>query len=140
MMSNENFLQIGAIAKITNLNIQTIRYYEHQGILKPDEKTNAGYRLYSKETVNRLRFIKRAQTLGFSLQEIKELLNLKAPSINRCANVSKKAKTKLLSTQEKIRQLRQIEKTLISLITTCDNNQPSTQCPIIDHMEKAPYE
>ena len=72
-----NSLSISQVAKRGGVNIQTIRYYERQGLLAPTSRTEAGYRIFSAESVRRIRFIKRAQELGFSLKEIEDLLSLR---------------------------------------------------------------
>lgn len=128
-------LQIGEIAKKAMVNIQTIRYYERRNILKPAEIKESGYRLYSEDGVKTLRFIKHAQELGFSLDEIKELLKLRAPSSTRCESVRLRAQEKLADVKEKISMLQQIEQTLIKLIDDCARNKTSKKCPIIENME-----
>jgi MerR family mercuric resistance operon transcriptional regulator/MerR family gold-responsive transcriptional activator of gol and ges genes len=88
-------LTIGKLAKAAGVNIQTIRYYERRKLLWAKAKNQSGYRLYNDESLRKLRFIKNAQMLGFTLREIDELLNLRTTSVAGCKNVQGKAQTKL---------------------------------------------
>ena len=91
---HENLMQIGEIAQLTGLNIQSLRYYERRKILKPTKKKSSGYRLYDKQSVRTLKFIKNAQELGFSLSEIEELLKLRVTSPSRASKVRERAAEK----------------------------------------------
>jgi len=133
----KNLFQIGEIAKLAGVNIQTLRYYERRNILTPNSKKASGFRLYAKDAVQTVRFIKHAQELGFKLEEIKQLLSLRAPSSSRCQSVRKKAAVKLSDVQEKITLLKKMEKTVKKLISDCEKNKTSTSCPIIDSMEES---
>lgn len=128
-------MQIGEIAKMAGVNVQTLRYYEKRGILKPVSVKESGYRLYSKDATKSVSFIKHAQELGFSLGEIKDLLDLRVPSESRCQKVRNRAMEKLSNVQEKLKMLRKIEKTLKVLIKDCEANKTSNSCPIIESME-----
>jgi Hg(II)-responsive transcriptional regulator len=134
-MTQQKLVQIGEIAKMAGVNIQTLRYYEHRNILKPSSKKDSGFRLYSMDAVKTVKFIKHAQELGFKLDEIKELINLRAPSIGRCNQALKKASEKLSDVRDKIDNLKKIEKTLKKLISDCRQNKTSQNCPIIENME-----
>ncbi len=134
-MPKRELYQIGEIAKMADVNIQTIRYYERRNILKPSSKKESGFRLYSIDAVKTIKFIKHAQELGFKLDEIKELMNLRVPSVGRCKRVKKHAWEKLTSIQQKISLLKKIEQTLKKLIVDCEQNKTSQDCPIIESME-----
>lgn len=134
-MGKQNLFQIGVIAEKANVNIQTLRYYERRNILKPAQVKDSGYRLYTEDAVKTVSFIKHAQELGFKLNEIKQLLSLRTPSVSRCDSVRKRAKARLSDVQEKMKMLRQIEKTLKVLIKDCENNKTSKECPIISGLE-----
>ena len=136
-MGKQKLLQIGTVAKEANVNIQTIRYYERRNILKPAQIKDSGYRLYTEDAIKTVSFIKHAQELGFKLDVIKQLLNLRTPSVNRCESVIKKSKTQLADVQGKIKMLKQIEKTLKKLIRDCENNKTSSECMIIRSLEVA---
>ena len=125
----------GQLAKVANVNIQTVRFYDRQGILKPASRTEAGYRVYDKEGVKRLNFIIQAKELGFSLKEIKEFLELRVQSVQTCDRVRKKTTEKLKDIQNKIAHLKKLEKTFKDLIGDCENRVISDQCPILEKME-----
>lgn len=134
-MRPDNAFTIGDLAKNAQVNIQTIRFYERQGILKPDARLESGYRLYTKETLKKLVFIRQAKQLGFSLSEIKELLGLRIKSPEARGKVRAKAETKLREVRAKISGLKALERTLNSLIQDCERGV-SLCCPILDRMEK----
>jgi len=125
----------GQLAKAANVNIQTVRFYDRQGILKPASRTEAGYRIYDKEGVKRLNFIIQAKELGFSLKEIKEFLALRVQSVQACDRVRKKTTEKLKDIQNKIAHLKKLEKTFRGLIGDCENRVVTNQCPILEKME-----
>ena len=127
---------IGQLAKTTGVNIQTVRYYERLWLLEPCDRKPSGYRLYDGESLKRLRFIKNAQALGFTLREIAELLNLRVTSTARCGDVQRKAQAKLLQVVAKVRDLRTLARALKGLIRTCRAGQPTEQCPILTSLEK----
>lgn len=126
---------IGSLAKQAGVNVQTVRFYERQRLLQPVLRRDSGYRVYDSASLKRLHFIVHAKDLGFSLAEIKELLGLRVRSVEGCNRVRSKAEQKLSAIQEKIAQLRKLEKTLKSLICDCDNRVISDRCPIIEKME-----
>jgi len=134
MERSESAYTIGKLAKMAGVNIQTIRFYERQGILKPVNRLDSGYRLYTKDSLKTLNFIRQAKQLGFSLHEIKELLGLRIKSSGSRENVRTKANTKLQEDREKIKSLKTLERTLKSLIGDCEG-KVSQCCPIIDRME-----
>jgi len=125
----------GQLAKAANVNIQTVRFYDRQGILKPASRTEAGYRIYDKEGVKRLNFIIQAKELGFSLKEIKGFLALRVQSVQACDRVRKKTTEKLKDIQNKIAHLKKLEKTFRGLIGDCENRVVTNQCPILEKME-----
>jgi MerR family copper efflux transcriptional regulator len=135
-MESKKLLQIGEVASEAGVNIQTIRYYERMNILKPATRKESGFRLYEPDTVQNIRFIKHAQELGFTLKEIKELLTLRATTMGRCLRVKDKAEEKLVSIQDKLKLLKQMEKNLKKLINDCDSKKTSATCPILDGMDK----
>jgi MerR family mercuric resistance operon transcriptional regulator/MerR family gold-responsive transcriptional activator of gol and ges genes len=129
-------LTIGQLAKSAGVHIQTVRYYERLRLLGPATRASSGYRLYGPEEERRLRFIKNAQELGFTLQEIAELLNLRVSSRARCGDVQRKAKEKLQCVEAKTRDLRALARALERLIQTCRAGQPTDHCPILKSLEK----
>ena len=125
-------LKRGNLAKMAAVNIETIRYYEKQGILPEPDRSPSGYRQYNEETVNRIRFVKRAQKLGFSLSEIKQLLKLSEGEITDCDEVKDIALKKLEAIREKIINLQKLDSILSNLATQCDRQQSIKGCPIIE--------
>ena len=131
-------LTIGKLAKAVGVNIQTVRYYERRRLLSPMSRRPSGYRLYGDEALRRLHFIKNAQTLGFTLHEIAELLNLRVSSVARCGDVQRTAQAKLVQIAAKVRDLRALAHALQGLIQTCRAGQPTDRCPIVKSLEGAP--
>lgn len=127
---------IGTLAKAVGVNIQTVRYYERLRLLGPSARRPSGYRIYGEDEVRRLRFIKNAQALGFTLQEIAELLNLKASTRTRCGDVQRKAEDKLRCVEVKMQDLQALARALRNLIRTCRAGQPIEHCQILHHLEK----
>ncbi len=128
-------MTIGRLAKAVGVNIQTVRYYERRKLLTPTARKPSGYRLYGDDTLKRLRFIKNAQALGFTLHEIAELLNLRVTSTARCGDVKRKAQAKLAIVEDKVRDLKALARALRSLIETCQAGQPTDRCPILQTLE-----
>jgi len=126
---------IGAVAKQANVHVETLRYYERRGLVTRPLRSMANYRLYSAETVQRVRFIKHAQVLGFSLQEIKELLALRAAPRARCADVRVRAEAKITAIDAKIRALQAMRKVLTKLVAECVGHGPITDCPILEALD-----
>lgn len=130
-------LTIGQAAKKAGVNIQTLRYYEGRGLLPAEARTEAGYRLYSEESVQRLRFIKNAQELGFPLAEIARLLKLRVKRPNQCEKVRKEVEARLEVVKDKILGLRSIEKTLENLRQACKTRKISSDCPILESLDNS---
>lgn len=131
-MENQDLYTIGQIAKEACVNVQTIRFYERRGILRPVRRAESGYRKYDKDSLKRLRFIRQAKELGFSLREIQSLLGLRFRSVETCDRVRAKAFEKLEEIQKKITKLRSLEKTMKELISDCKNRKVSDSCPILE--------
>ena len=119
------------LAREGGVNIETIRYYERHGLLPKPPRTPSGYRVFSEEAVDRLRFIKRSQELGFSLKEVKELLALRVRQGSGCADVRRKAEAKIADVDGKIRHLLEIKKALVRLTDTCSGRGPISNCTIL---------
>jgi MerR family mercuric resistance operon transcriptional regulator/MerR family gold-responsive transcriptional activator of gol and ges genes len=128
-------LTIGQLAKSVGVNVQTVRYYERRRLLIPSDRKPSGYRLYGDEAIRRLRFIKNAQALGFTLREIAELLNLRITSAARCGDVQRRAQAKLGQVEAKVRDLRALVQALRRLIKDCRAGQPTDRCPILKALE-----
>ena len=122
-------LTIGRLASKTSISVETIRYYERRGLIKQPSKPKVGYRKYGGDTLQRLLFIKRAKTLGFSLDDIEKLLAL---SDGRCADVQSIAEQKLSHIKTKVQDLLRPEDALEHLVTQCRDNADEAHCPIIE--------
>ena len=127
-------LKTGELAQRANVNVETLRFYERKGLLPEPPRRTSGYREYPPESVEQVRFIKRAQQLGFSLQEIKELLMLRVQPGTTCGDVRNRAEQKVVDVQQKIADLKGIEKALRKLIGSCSGRGPASNCPILDHL------
>ena len=132
MGASAKSLTIGQVAKQAGVGIETIRFYEREGIIEEPPRRESGYRDYDGEAVTRLQFIKRAQDLGFSLKEIGELLALRVKPNSNCAAVKKRAEAKLEEIAEKIRDLKRMQKTLNELTEACVASKPISDCPILE--------
>ena len=128
-------LTISQVATAADVNVQTIRYYERRGLFPAPRRTPAGYRQYTDDAVARLRFIKHAQDLGFSLQEIQELLGLRVRHGAACDTVARKTRQKIEVVQQRIRDLQRMKRTLEELAESCNTRRPTDECPILEVLE-----
>lgn len=124
-------LTIGQVAKRGEVNIETVRYYERQGLIPSPPRRESGYRQYPEETVARVRFIKRAQELGFSLKEIAELLSLRVGPGTTCGDVKRLADGKIMEIEGKIQTLERMRDALARLVETCEESRQAEECPIL---------
>ena len=128
-------LTISQIAKVANVGVETVRYYHRRGLLPEPTKPLGGHRRYSECDVERLQFIKRAQTLGFSLDEVENLLRLDGTTC--CADTHNLAVRKLVLIQEKMASLAAIQTALSGLIHQCEIGNQEGGCPIIESLTHA---
>ncbi|MBV8910239.1 MAG: MerR family DNA-binding protein [Gammaproteobacteria bacterium] len=124
-------LTIGKMASAAEVGIDTVRFYERGGLLKRPQRTPAGYRLYDKTDLARLRFIRRAKALGFSLEEIAELLRLNDGGGRRSA-VRALAEQRLREIEQKVSELGRMRDTLRHLVQKCHGDGSIAGCPIIE--------
>ena len=129
-------LTIGKLALKAGVNVETIRYYQRRRLLSKPQRPASGFRSYSGEDIQRIRFIKKAQELGFSLKEIQELLNLRVDSQFACTQVENKTDDKIQDIDGKIKTLKQIRAALIKLKNSCRTSAPLTRCPVLEALEK----
>lgn len=128
-------LTIGRVARSAGLAIDTVRYYEREGLLQKPARTPSGYRQYSADAVARLRFIRQAKELGFTLAEIRELLALKVAPGKSCADVRARAHAKIADVEQRIAQLDRMRRALVKLAAACSGRGPTSECPILEALE-----
>jgi MerR family mercuric resistance operon transcriptional regulator len=128
-------LTIGKVARLAGIGVETVRFYERQGLIDKPMRRESGYRQYSEDIVRRLRFIKRAKELGFTLKEIKDLLALQLESDRTCADVRRRAEVKIDDIEQRVRTLQRMKKALAKLTMACSGRGPVSQCPIIEAIE-----
>lgn len=128
-------LTIGRLAQTAGVNLETVRYYERRGLLPKPPRTQAGYRQFPPDTSQRLHFIKRAQELGFSLEEIRELLALRVERGN-CADVRARAQAKIADIEKKMKALAAMKSTLRDLVKKCEQGA-SAECMILASLENS---
>ena len=127
-------LTIGQLAMKANVNLETIRYYERRGLLREPPRNKSGHRQYSSGAVKRTDFIKRCQSLGFSLNEIAEILELRITPDSTCRDMKSRVEGKLSSVGEKIEELNLIRNALDRLRKKCDGKGPIGKCPILEEL------
>jgi MerR family mercuric resistance operon transcriptional regulator len=128
-------LTIGQVARSAGVGLETVRFYERQGLLPEPPRKESGYRQYPEDIVPRLRFIRGAKELGFSLKEIKELLALRVDPATTCAEVRGRARAKIADIDEKIQALQRMRRVLHKLTAACSGRGPITDCPILDALQ-----
>lgn len=135
--------QIGTVAKHTGLTVDAIRFYEKAGLLKRPPRSEGGYRLFRTEDVQSLKFIRKAQELGFSLQEIRELLVLQEEREEACGHVRELLEQKLASVRRKIKELEKLETNLKSALRKCNRKLRESGevheecCPVLEELGRA---
>ncbi len=128
-------LTIGQLATQARVNVQTIRYYERCGLLTAPARLESGYRIYSPDVIRRIRFIKQAQKLGFTLYEIADLLALSVQSEDVCDDVRQRADAKIQELDAKMGLLLAMRQVLQQLVTDCSQRQLTTICPLLDALQ-----
>lgn len=131
-------LTIGKVAALSNTTTDTLRFYEREGLVVPTSKGANGYRQYRRDAVQRIQFIKHAQQCGFTLADIRDMLNLRARDSACCNDVRTIAIGKKLELEQKIRALGAMSRALDDLIDVCkDEKLPLDECPILAALDKA---
>lgn len=123
---------IGAIAKQCGVGVETIRFYERQGLVPQPQRPETGFRRYPPDTIKRIRFIQRSKSLGFSLREIRELLSLRVDSATTCDQVKTRAEAKIADIQKKVRTLKEMKRALAKMTAACRGRGPTGECPILE--------
>ena len=128
-------LTVGQVAKRAGVGVETVRFYERKGLLEEPDRRDSGYRQYGQEVIVRLRFIRKAKELGFTLKEIKELLSLRIDPTVTCGDVKARAEAKITDIENRISTLECMKQALVRVTETCQGNGPTSQCPILDALE-----
>ena len=126
---------IGELADASGVGVETVRFYEREGLLPEPPRTGGGYRVYDADAVRRVRFILRAKELGFTLAETKELLDLRVTDPAACGDVEATARAKIADVESRIREMERIRSVLADLVRACAANEQTGECPILDALE-----
>ena len=130
-------MRTSEVARHAGVNVETLRYYERRGLLPEPERSAGGYRAYTPEAVRVVRFVKRAQLLGFSLDEIEELLYLAAGGPDHCDTAREMATGRMTDLSRRIAELTVMRDALALLVDTCEMPRPQRECPILHELEPA---
>lgn len=133
--TGRNTFKIGEAARRAGVNKETIRYYERRNLIPEPDRRRSGYRILTQRHVDQIKFIKRAQDLGFTLSEIKELLALRLDGDTSCESVRVKAQAKFEDVKQKIRDLNRIKNVLSDLIEECKADGTTDDCVILNALE-----
>jgi MerR family mercuric resistance operon transcriptional regulator len=134
-MNRGTTMRIGQVAAEAGVNVQTLRFYERRGLLKEPQRRESGYREYDPDTVRLVRFIKRAQELGFTLREVEELLRLRETEDVPCGEVRAAATSKLEDIESKLKSLRAMKRALTALVDSCATEGTPRHCPILEALD-----
>lgn len=132
-------LSIGQVAREAGVGVETVRFYEREGLLEEPPRRASGYRQYSEQAIRRIRFIKRAQLLGFSLKEIQELLALRVDGPISCQEVRQRTEAKIAEVERKLVELQRLRLALREISALCVEEGPTSACPMLealDHQEQ----
>jgi MerR family mercuric resistance operon transcriptional regulator len=127
----KEYLQTSELIEATKLGRETLRFYENKGLIQNVPRTEAGYRLYPKHTIDTISFIKNAQNAGFTLNEIKEIIDLQHSSLATCGTINPRLTEKLAVIENEIKMLKQKHSLLKNMSATCQTQEESTPCSVI---------
>jgi MerR family copper efflux transcriptional regulator len=129
-------LKIGQVAQRAGVGIETLRFYERQGLIQEPPRSESGYRQYPEDTVARLSFIQRAKDVGFSLGEIKEFIALRLNSTTSISDIKSRAEAKIAEIEAKLQDLKKMKTALVKLAGACDGTALVSECPILLALDK----
>lgn len=129
-------LSIGQVARRAGVGVETVRFYEREGLLEEPPRRASGYRQYSEQVVKRIHFIKRAQQLGFSLKEITELLLLRVDGQTSCEEVKQHTEAKIAQVERKLLELQRMRQALLQVAALCTGEGPGSRCPMLDALDQ----
>ncbi len=133
-------LTIGQLARQANLGVETLRYYERRGLIAEPPRRASGYRQYPEDTIHRLRFIRRAKELGFTLDEVAELLRLRSHPTENRESVRGRAQAKVDDIDRRLADLTRMREVLSGLVTACEHGDTTEACPILAALDGEPAE
>ena len=129
-------MTIGKVAKLAGVGVETIRFYEPEGLLNKPKRRQSGYRVFTSEVVARIRFIKKAKQLGFSLREVRELLFLRVDSRATAADLKKRVDGKISEIDDRLQDLKRMRAGLVRLSKAYTGKGPVGDCPLLDALER----
>ncbi len=129
-------LLIGEVARRAGIGVETVRFYERRGLVEEPPRSVSGYREYPLAVVSRIRFIRRAKQLGFTLKEIKELLSLRLDPAGGCGQVKRQAEAKIADIEAKLWALERMREALVKLTAACSGRGASSDCPILEALDR----
>lgn len=129
-------LSIGQVARRAGVGVETVRFYEREGLLEEPPRRASGYRQYSEQVVRRLHFIKRAQQLGFSLKEINELLRVRVDAQTSCDEVKQRTEAKIAEVERKVIELQRMRQALLQVHSLCEGQGPTGGCPMLEALDQ----
>ncbi len=130
-------MKTSEVARQADVNSQTLRYYERRGLLPEPERSPAGYRTYTADAVRLVRFVKRAQSLGFTLDDVEELLHLAGGGPASCDEAKAMARNRITDLDQRITELAGMRDALSRLVDTCERPRRKRDCPLLVEIEKA---
>ncbi len=129
-------LSIGQVARKAGVGVETVRFYEREGLLEEPPRRASGYRQYSEQVVKQLHFIQRAKLLGFSLKEISELLRLRVDAQTSCDEVRQRTEAKLAEVERKLVELQRMRQALLQVASLCTGPGPTSACPMLEALDQ----
>jgi MerR family copper efflux transcriptional regulator len=129
-------MRIGEVAKNSNVGVETVRFYEREGLITLPKRNQSGYRQYPESVIKQIQFVQHAKSLGFSLKEIRELIKLKSTSSANCKTIKVRAKAKIADIQDKIDALERMKLALQPLVARCKSSDPISECPILSALDE----
>lgn len=129
-------LTIGRLAEQAGVGVETVRFYEREGLIAQPERPMSGYRRYPPEVVGRVRFIRHAKELGFTLKEIRDLLELRVDPRSTCEDVRQRARDKVADIEQRIAGLERMKAALVRLGRKCRGRGPTSECPILEELDR----
>jgi len=131
MEVHKSSLKIGEVARKAGVSVDALRFYEERGVIPRASRSEGGYRMFPSDTPERLEFVARAKTLGFSLDDIVELLSLRSSGAKDSHRVLEKVRERIQEVDHRLGELGKLRLALVSLASTCDGNHPTSECPIL---------